>query len=184
MPADGSRGAGWHPEDWIWWHGDAAHPLSQSPVALLLKTGSATNIFRCPMDADNKGRIAAGNNYWYSYSVNGQSTANDGIASSWNGTTGNGWLPFRLGTVHHPSNITIMLAEEPTAFTPNEFPPPYQGVPFAELIDDGRWEPGVGANTITMRHSGKGNVNFADGHAQTVDYQFGADPNNINPVSN
>jgi len=75
-----------------------------------------------------------------------------------------------------------MLAEEPAAGTPNEMPPAYSAV-----VDDGRWEPGTGGgggNTITMRHRGKGNANFADGHAQAIDYKFGADPHNTNPVLN
>ena len=80
MPADASNGAGWHGEDWIWWRpGD---PLQRSPVAVVLRTGAATNIFRCPLDLDMTGRIAAGHSFFYSYSINGQGNANHWIASA------------------------------------------------------------------------------------------------------
>jgi len=50
----------------------------------------------------------------------------------------------------------------------------YQGV-----VDDGRWVPD--ANYLTVRHNKRGDVNFADGHAQAVDYCFAIDPNNTLP---
>src|SRR5262249_52402712 len=58
MPSDASRKAGWHQEDWIYWWSDPAHPLSQSQIAVLIKTGMSTNLFRCPLDRDNSGRAA------------------------------------------------------------------------------------------------------------------------------
>jgi prepilin-type processing-associated H-X9-DG protein len=98
------------------------------------------------------------------------------MASSWNGP-GNGWWPFQYGTVRNPV-LKIMLAEEPVSNSPAEMPPTY-----TTIIDDGRWEPPTGGkNTITMHHKRRGNVNFADGHAQTADYKFAADPANTDPT--
>jgi prepilin-type N-terminal cleavage/methylation domain-containing protein/prepilin-type processing-associated H-X9-DG protein len=183
MPSDASRGAGWHTEDWIYW--DGIHPISSSQIARVVKTGATTNLFRCPMDRDNKGRQAQGSIYYYSYSVNGQNSLEvagnetvGGMASSWNGTSGNGWLPYKFSQVHNPS-AKIMLAEEPTAATPNEMPPGY-----ANVIVDGRWEPSTtlgGGDTITMRHNKKGNAGFADGHSETVDYLFAINAMHIDP---
>jgi len=175
MPSNASRKAAWHQEDWIWWWNDPAHLISQSQIAVMVGTGASTNLFRCPMDRDNSGRIAAGQNpqYGYSYSINGQKTVENGMASSWD----NGLVAFKYGNVRNPVR-KIMLAEEPTQPTPDEEPPGY-----TSIIDDGRWEPPpAGKNIITMRHRNKGNVNFADGHARTADYIFAADPNNNDPT--
>src|ERR1051326_4335012 len=48
MPSDGSNMAGWHQEDWIYWRPDPLHPLSQSQIVAILKTGASTNSFLCP----------------------------------------------------------------------------------------------------------------------------------------
>jgi prepilin-type processing-associated H-X9-DG protein/prepilin-type N-terminal cleavage/methylation domain-containing protein len=179
MPADASRGAGWHTEDWIYWNGQ---PFANGQIAREIRTANSTNIFRCPMDKDNSGRKDNQSTYYYSYSVNGQdsgSSTTSGMASSWNGTTGNGWLPYRFSSVVNPS-AKIMLAEEPTKTTPDEEPVGWT----ADVIVDGRWEPGttVGASdTITVRHSGKGNIGFADGHSETEDALFAIQQSHIDP---
>lgn len=185
MPSDASRAAGWHKEDWIYW--DGVHPVSNSQIVKTIRTGASTNIFRCPMDKDNTGRIAQGSMYYYSYSVNGQDSleingtqTTGGMASSWNGTTGNGWLPYRFSNVRNGSQ-KIMLAEEPTKTTPDEMPPGYNG---ANVVVDGRWLPGTtlgGGDTITMRHNKKGVVGFADGHSAKVDYLFVTNALHIDP---
>jgi prepilin-type N-terminal cleavage/methylation domain-containing protein/prepilin-type processing-associated H-X9-DG protein len=187
MPSDASRGAGWHVEDWIYWDGPANEPISSSQIVRTVKTGGATNLFRCPMDRDNKGRQAQGSTYYYSYTVNGQNSTEvngsetiGGMASSWNGTTGNGWLPYKFSLVRNPS-AKVMLAEEPTATTPDEMPPGYGG---NNVVVDGRWLPSttLGAgDTITMRHNKKGNAGFADGHSETIDYLFATNAAHIDP---
>ena len=181
MPSDASRSAGWHKEDWIYW--DGVHPVGTSQIAREIKTGAATNIFRCPMDKDNLGRAAVGATYYYSYSVNGQdsgSTTMGGMASSWNGTTGNGWLPYKFSTVRNAS-MKIMLAEEPTSTSANEMP---AGWGVNQIIVDGRWLPGTtvgGGDTITVRHNKKGNVGFADGHSETEDAIFATQISHTDP---
>jgi prepilin-type N-terminal cleavage/methylation domain-containing protein/prepilin-type processing-associated H-X9-DG protein len=172
MPAEASRIAGFHNEDWIWWR--PGNSVQQSPIAVLINLAGNTNLFRCSMDRDDSGRIAKGAPmYPYSYSVNVNVTSGRGLASSY--ATGV-FVPFKFGDIRNPVD-KIMLAEEPAANTPGEMPPG-----FSTTIDDGHWEPAPGGmNSITMRHSKRGNVNFADGHAQCVDYKYAADPNHSDP---
>jgi prepilin-type processing-associated H-X9-DG protein len=60
-----------------------------------------------------------------------------------------------------------MLAEEPASLSPKDMPEDSQTV-----IQDGRWMPTAG-DALTIRHSGRGNVTFADGHVQAETWQFG-----------
>ncbi len=173
MPADASNSAGWHQEDWIYWRPDPAHPLSQSQVVAILKTGASTNNFLCPMD---RPPYDPSRQYLYSYSLNGQKTVQDGMGSSWNGPGGT-FVAFKFSTIRRPAG-KIMLNEEPTKFSADEMPPTANPT----LVDDGRWEPPPGKNTCTVRHRGRCNVNFADGHALNVDYKFGTNTVNTDPL--
>jgi len=47
------------------------------------------------------------------------------------------------------------------------------------LIQDGRWVPNQ--DPLTLRHGGRADVAFADGHEQAVPWNFGQDPNNSLP---
>jgi prepilin-type N-terminal cleavage/methylation domain-containing protein/prepilin-type processing-associated H-X9-DG protein len=187
MPSNGSR-IGWHQEDWIYWRLSPIPPVAQSlpNSQILLQIKGGTNVFKCPMDVDNSGRVAyaatGATPYDLSYSVNGYTSSGttSSLASTWTGTTGNGWIPSKLGFVHNPAN-KIMLSEEPVSGAITEMPP---GYPATQIINDGRWDPAPGlgnGDTITMRHGKHGNVNFADGHAQVEDYIFASDPNNFDP---
>ena len=185
MPADGSRIMP-EPEDWIYWRLDGTPlPVNQSPILKLINGG--TNLLSCPADLNETARIAARlNAYDYSYSANGYMSSPNvpEIFSTWTGTTGNGWIPSKLTWVHNAAN-KIMLAEEPA--WAGEIPPACLAVNSTTanfIIDDGRWVPGPGVgngNTITTRHNGRGNANFADGHAQIVDYKFAAQAVNFDP---
>jgi prepilin-type N-terminal cleavage/methylation domain-containing protein/prepilin-type processing-associated H-X9-DG protein len=167
MPAYASAENGWHAEDWIYWRGTndpAYHPVSESPVVRLLGMVDPAPLLRCPMDRDAPGRTS----YLYSY------TLNSWVASSF---PGGAFSPYKLRTVTRPTDM-VMMAEECSG--PNDFPP---GV--TKYTDDGRWIPYVaggfpysyyaGGEYLSVRHSRKGNVNFADGHAQAVDYKFCTD---------
>lgn len=196
MPADGSHGAGWHQEDWIYWWGgwnastmppaggSVSPPLAQSPICLMVKysnTNTANSLFRCPTDISDVGR--KNNTGWtpiyeYSYTVNGMGNPEGtpptyGFASSWDPTTGQ-WIPFKYSRARHPGDL-IMLAEEPSDITGNEMQPPNT----YKILDDGRWEPGP--NAITVRHNNKGNVAFADGHSERVDTPFAKLPQHNDP---
>ncbi|HEY4416490.1 MAG TPA: DUF1559 domain-containing protein [Verrucomicrobiae bacterium] len=180
MPADASHGAGWQREDWIYWQGGSgllapspggqiSPPLGQGQIAQMIKvsnTNTVNSVFRCPSDISNVGRIAyAAKTGWtpffnYSYSVNsfGDGVSTFGAASTW--ITGK-WIPYKYTTIRHVA-ACVLLCEEPTAITPDEEP-----VGITTMIDDGRCQ--LGNNGITMRHNKKGNVGFADGHAERID---------------
>jgi prepilin-type N-terminal cleavage/methylation domain-containing protein/prepilin-type processing-associated H-X9-DG protein len=174
MPSDGSR-IGHHDDDWIWWQ--VGQVVAKSPILVAMK--GTTNSMRCPMDRDDSGRKAleaAGTPaYWFSYTANGYSVTINGVGmlrgvvSSWAANPGVYSLQ-KLGNVRNPAN-KLMLVEEPAAV--GDLPP---GMANPNLID-ARW---IGAgDSITTRHSKKGNANFADGHAEPVDYKFASDTNHI-----
>jgi prepilin-type N-terminal cleavage/methylation domain-containing protein/prepilin-type processing-associated H-X9-DG protein len=169
MPAYASSAAGWHDADWIYWRTPAAlgQEIWRSPVVQALGMRDPTNLFRCPMDLDSKVRETV---YPYSYTLNKQAKT-PGIASEYNPN----FIAYKLSLVRRAA-AKIMLAEEPTA--PSDLPRGY-----TTLADDGRWEPPPdGKNVITIRHRGKGLVNFCDGHAEAKDYLFAADPLNNDPA--
>jgi prepilin-type N-terminal cleavage/methylation domain-containing protein/prepilin-type processing-associated H-X9-DG protein len=187
MPSDASGGAGWAPEDWIFWRPtgplDKQESFDNGQIALQVKESGNSNsnllntIFKCPLDTGSPVDPPPSYYpliYYASYSVNSQgdgSPTNHGVASTW--TTGS-WQPNKVTGVRHPSDC-VLLFEEPRNQTPNEMPPGGPWVP----IDDGRWS--GGGNTITVRHDGKGNVTFVDGHSERESYQFVQDPDHINP---
>lgn len=171
MPGYASGSQGWREEDWIYFRNEPAHPVSESPVVKLLGVKDPAGLFRCPMDLTNRlGRTS----YPYSY------TCNTWMASQYNGTT---FVPTKLGTVLRPAG-KIMLVEEATG--PNDFPPARN-----KMADDGRWIPELaggypistfsGNNNLSMRHNKRGNVNFADGHAEAVDFRFSTNALNVLP---
>jgi prepilin-type processing-associated H-X9-DG protein len=63
-----------------------------------------------------------------------------------------------------------MLAEEQASFGRGEVSDLARNI-----INDGRWVPsdGTGGDVLTSRHNKKANVGFADGHVQSVLWQFG-----------
>ena len=180
--------AGWpqdyHPEDWIYWRPAGfstaegpAPAAGGSPIATMLSAGQSTNIFRCPRDLSDQLRDASATAqgsppYGFSYTFNGTGTG-IGMATIFSGP-GSDATPsyFKLAGVYRPTD-KIMLAEEPGSDA--ERPP---GNTRTEL-EDGRWLPkGPGASswngkTVALRHNKTtGNVNFADGHAQQIPWQW------------
>ena len=196
MPADASHSAGWHAEDWIYWWGNwnastlppagssFSPPLAQSPISQMIKysnTNLVNTVFRCPADTSDKGRIA--NTGWtpiyeYSYSINGMgdptgTPPTTGFASMWDGPN-NSWVPYKYTRPLQPSSL-IMLVEEPTDVTSLE----QQPANTYKIIDDGRWEPGP--NGVTVRHNTRGNVAYADGHAERVTTPYALLPQHNDP---
>lgn len=175
MPGYASGVNGWHAEDWVYWRATndpgGYHPVSESPVVRLLGMADPRALFRCPSDLDRAGRTS----YQYSY------TLSTHIASNFNGDQ---MQPFKLTTVNRPSGI-IMSAEEATG---GDFPPGRN-----KTADDGRWIPELlggypvilytGNNVLTTRHTGKGNVNFCDGHAEAVTWRFCTNYMNVLPFN-
>jgi prepilin-type N-terminal cleavage/methylation domain-containing protein/prepilin-type processing-associated H-X9-DG protein len=179
LPSDASRvrNPSTAPDMWVWWNGGAGlYGPDKSPILLVIKAN--TNIFRCPMDnlPASQREASSQNGYHYSYTMNGlvkNGTELAGCASTYNSGSG-AFAARKMTSIRRPTD-KIMLAEEPVST--RDIPAGYPSTAFA---DDGRWVPGLtGPNTITTRHSKRGNANFADGHAQPVDAKFASDPNHF-----
>jgi len=197
-PGIASRRYGFHGEDWIYWRTDT----NEFPGSIWAKSPILTEIpglqkpsMRCPMDKNDDDRIAHmfndGNGiYPFSYSFTGyglDGPAPDGknvgmssVVDTSTGTT-NKYL-FKEGAVHSPGN-KIMLAEEPGSLSARDAP---QDTPSdANPVSDGRWIPasinGYAPDFLTIRHGGKADVTFADGHVSPVTWEFGNDPANSQP---
>jgi prepilin-type processing-associated H-X9-DG protein len=113
--------------------------------------------------------------YLFSYSFNGYGLnsggKNLGMSSVMDSSSGAtvAYL-FKEAAVHNPSQ-KIMLAEEPGSLNPSDTP----DVGHNPIVD-GRWVPD--GDPLTIRHGGKADVTFADGHVLPVTPDFGADTNN------
>jgi prepilin-type N-terminal cleavage/methylation domain-containing protein/prepilin-type processing-associated H-X9-DG protein len=199
FPGAASKNQGFHSEDWIYWRqpggidtvtGLKILPLNQSQIISQLRTGNATNIFRCPMESQLNGDASQPAlspptyPYFYSYSFNNYNAGN--AATSTHGM-GLNWLttgPFNFkSTSVRSSGMKIMMAEEPVTLSPLDNPgPTYVG---QNLVDDGYWAPNttLGAgNFLTKRHSGRGNVAYADGHAEALPWGYCTNINYIDPT--
>jgi prepilin-type N-terminal cleavage/methylation domain-containing protein/prepilin-type processing-associated H-X9-DG protein len=183
FPGQASQHDGYEAADWIYWRTNTAlyPPLQKSPIVTQLSSGVNTALFRCPLDTSDRDRLtqaeAANGPYLYSYSLNGSgldafpdANLNMGMASVF---TGGHHLPFRDNRMRRPAT-KIVLAEEPGSVSGGDNPYPSIGV-----INDGRWIPnGTETDWLTIRHGGKANVTFGDGHVEAVTPAFGADTNN------
>jgi len=187
---------GAHESDWIYWRlpyttfaDGRTNVLANSPVIVELGTKGTTNLFRCPLDLDNSGRIARAASlglpvYWFSYGFTSFSYTggvNHGFTTKVvRGVT----MPFKQADVKSPS-IKIMTAEGESSYLTNEAPPP--GIVHTEsILCTGRWQPFNTAitapeNYLTIRHGGKGNVTYGDGHAGPVSWTYCTNVNNMQP---
>jgi prepilin-type N-terminal cleavage/methylation domain-containing protein/prepilin-type processing-associated H-X9-DG protein len=173
MPSDASRirDPSTAPDMWIWWNGVAGlYGPEKSPILLTIK--ASTNIFRCPMDnlPANQRESSSLNRWNFSYTMNGYVKGGvelAGCGSTYKSSSSSGAFVARILTSIRRPSEKIMLAEEPVST---------RDIPdgFTTYADDGRWAPP--GNTVTTRHSKRGNANFADGHAQPVDAKFAKDP--------
>jgi prepilin-type N-terminal cleavage/methylation domain-containing protein/prepilin-type processing-associated H-X9-DG protein len=172
---------GFHNEDWIYWRTNTIYPrVEKSPIVATLGSVSR-DLFRCPLDLNDKERPAVlpDGPYLYSYTLNSHNltsaNVNEGMASIFIGPqTAPIGFPFKMSRVRSPA-LKIMLVEERTSVGPAESVPAAGG----PLIDDGRWLPG--GNWLTARHNRKGDVNFADGHAESVKPEYADDPAHHDP---
>jgi len=182
FPGPGSRNDyGFHREDWIYWRTNTAlyPPVEKSPILTTLANATPA-LLKCPADDDSE-RLAYNYGddqgpYLYSYSftsygLNDDSTANYGMSSIF--TSDPRAYPFKESVVRNPSS-KIMLPEEPGSTNPRDCPEGYM------FLRDGRWVPPAG-DTLTVRHGGRADVTFTDGHVQAVDWQWGIDIQNSRP---
>ena len=194
FPGLASRLNGFHPEDWIYWRTNTSlyPPVEKSPI--LRSMGSTgLSLLRCPADLNDIARLSvpipSDGPYLFSYSLTGYGLGltgygldgdhNYGMSSVFVGDANHPTAyPFRSASVHNPAG-KILFAEEPSSAGGADNPPPSNGLP----IQDGRWLPGNSGTSdfLTMRHAGKADVAFADGHVAAVDWQFGTNQANSRP---
>jgi prepilin-type N-terminal cleavage/methylation domain-containing protein/prepilin-type processing-associated H-X9-DG protein len=177
--------------DWIYWRtNNPPYTLEKSPIVAMMGSWDAS-LFRCPLDKDDSGRIALGPPYYmYSYSFNSVVPEYQEQAVAFDGNLGfatafsNSGAPklFKTSRVRNPA-AKIMLGEEPSVNRPGEMPPGY-----STIINDGQWavRNTVGLtvdhfidNTLTMRHGGKAEVLYGDGHARPASYREAENTNSV-----
>jgi len=175
---------GFHPEDWIYWRTNTMYPqFEQSPILTAIPDLQKPSL-RCPLDISDADRLASDyaqtyGPFLFSYGFNGYGLdangKNFGMSSVVDASTGttNKFL-FNEGQVRNPSG-KIMLAEEPGSVAGWDSPG-------GNIIKNGRWVPGTltgwEPDLLTVRHGGKGDVTFADGHVLPETFDFGSDTNN------
>jgi prepilin-type N-terminal cleavage/methylation domain-containing protein/prepilin-type processing-associated H-X9-DG protein len=181
FPGCASRGIyGFQPQDWIYWRTNMV--FEQSPIFNAI-SGASRGTFRCPLDNDDTGRLLYNYGdtqgpYLFSYSLTGYGLDDSGnnsvgissVAQTQGGTTN--FYPFRASAVRNPA-LKIMMAEEPGSTASSDSP---DGV---SIIEDGRWIPT--SDALTIRHGGKADVTFADGHVEPVTPEFGTNIVNSEP---
>ena len=179
FPGIASRHYGYQSSDWIYWRTNTAlyPPFEKSPILTSIP-GLQKPSLRCPLDDSDIDRLNSTQfqdgygPYLFSYSFNGygldDNGNNLGMSSVVDTSSGTAiaYL-FKEGSVRNPAN-KIMLAEEPGSRAEN-----------GALINDGRWEAPI--DPLTIRHGGKADVTFTDGHVQAVDPDFSSDVNNSEP---
>jgi prepilin-type N-terminal cleavage/methylation domain-containing protein/prepilin-type processing-associated H-X9-DG protein len=175
---------GWRPDDWIYWWPSPPYPgPEQSPIFIAIgsKDTNASGLYRCPMDRATQGR-----QYPYSYTLN---TINgNGLDlgfGSW--YEGSGKVHYFKNSQVRNASLKMMVVEEPILTTADDMP---SG---GGVADDGHWMPfkvndaqGTlaknGGNTLTIRHNGKANVNYGDGHAAATVYTQATNADNVVPT--
>lgn len=165
FPTPGSKQVyGPQPEDWIWWQ--YGRGVENSSIVRFISHFNAA-LFTCPMDQRalslQPQGFVAGDPYRYSYSFTSYDLTNGvnpGMATIIDQDLD--VFPFKAAQIKGAST-KIMLVEEDD-----------------KTIDDSRWVPK--ANLISSRHSGRGNIIFADGHAEAQGPQFGQEPVNSDPT--
>lgn len=184
-----------HLEDWIYWR-PAPYPVvngitmspDKSQIISNLGSVASTNIFRCPLDKDSKNRGVPNEGILYAYSYemvcyNLNGTQNEGFASIVD-LNGKAHL-FKSGAVHNPAGKFMMAEPVADATNPQDAPPPdYPGAK-DWVVESGRFEPLNGGrpdNYLTLRHSGKADLTFGDGHVEGQPWWFGT--NAVNSQAN
>jgi prepilin-type N-terminal cleavage/methylation domain-containing protein/prepilin-type processing-associated H-X9-DG protein len=184
FPACASRNTyGFQAEDWIYWRlSRPTYPVRDSLIVSQIGSGNATtNLFRCPLDRDDRQRLIEtgppGSDpgpYVMSYSMTSLGLVNNksgGITSVKSGA----WYPFKQSAVLNPAK-KMMIAEEQTVIRG-----PESSDPNRNILNDGRFVPG-GSDVLTSRHNKRANIGFADGHATSAKWQFGDDIKNSDPT--
>jgi len=173
-------GAGSDPADWIYWEdtppgSNTARDINLSPLAPYLGIPVNREVLKCPSDT---GARRAGVTYEFSYSSNYLITR---LPDSFGAYPGESSAPLRVTEIVNASDKILLIDESP------------------QTVDDGCWAwmstLGSGENIISVRHmkrqeqiqlltqpnAGRGNVCFADGHAEYIERKKSFDANNYDP---
>jgi len=156
------------PEDWVWWQvtsGPSGFTMRNPGQGSVIKYLGQyqPRLLRCPADRNADSRETAWKSnpgveqYFYSYSLNAFS--DQGMASYISRDRSTIYLN-KGSRVRNPSG-KVMLAEEKGAANDG---------PGSAVIDDGRWVPP--GYPLTSRHAGRANVAMADGHTESVPYNY------------
>ena len=189
-----------HLEDWIYWRagGNMATIngvqmiLNKSTLVTQLGTGGSSNMFRCPMDTDDKDRITYAQSgdgpYLFSYEMVSFNLAN-GLGSGVTtiiDLTGKAYY-FKSTQVRRPSQK--LMAVEPVArLIPTDEPPIEKALGSTWVVQCGRFEP-FGSDKVTlnnflsMRHNKRSNSTFADGHAEAVGQNYATNIVYLDPTN-
>jgi len=156
------------PEDWIWWQ--YGREVARSTIGKYVGLFNP-GLFTCPADRRAKSlQVQAylpNEPYRYSYALTSYDLTNGvnpGMATII--AQDRQSCPFKVSAIKNPA-IKMMLVEEDD-----------------QTIDDPRWVPvGRGANLVSARHRGKGDITFADGHVEAVTPSFGTNLINSHPTN-
>ena len=180
-----------HLEDWIYWRAGAnmqtvnnvLMTLNKSPLVTLLGTGGSTNMFRCPMDLDDKDRIAYAQGgdgpYLFSYEMNSfnvNGTTSVGLTTII--TLGGQAYYYKSTAVHNPSG-KLMVVEPVARLVPTDEPPIERALGDTWVVQCGRFEAfGTSPpyttpnNFLSIRHNNRSDATFADGHCEAVGQNY------------
>jgi prepilin-type N-terminal cleavage/methylation domain-containing protein/prepilin-type processing-associated H-X9-DG protein len=177
-------------EDWVYWQNQAPRTLDKSLIYTIIGNTDTTNLFRCPMDKYD-GPLRR---YPLSYSLNtidnypGPSGVNMNLGFGSAGSKSHVNPPYNYfkSTMIKNAPLKMMVAEEPIMDIVGDNPKSTGGG--AAIALDAHWEP-VDASknfqkndTLTVRHSGRANVNYGDGHAATAFYWEATNVDNVVPA--
>lgn len=189
-------GAFTQPEDWVHWQPD--RDASDSSIRPYL--GGDFNVLKCPLGlGDRRGAVSTLPPYPFSYSLNiwmtGVNYTRPGYATPY-------WEPaaHKLTQVRHSSRKILAVEEDSSAINDGAwFPPNYGGdpvtpgrrfFPSGRHDGDGREFPSTysSGEEGLLSNSRRGNVLFADGHAEFFRrenslYSYFVEPNFYSPTS-
>jgi prepilin-type N-terminal cleavage/methylation domain-containing protein/prepilin-type processing-associated H-X9-DG protein len=163
---DPVSGAPYRAEDWIYWQ--LVRDKTQSRIAPALG-GFMDKVLHCPSDEpENHTRKISPDPYPYSYTMNMGMSSDPGVASQIGGRV------VKITAIKHASEKILMCDEDERS------------------LDDGNFNPFlVGTNIenfLATRHDrqqqgikARGNVSFADGHADYVSREYIQDKRHYDP---
>ncbi len=188
-------------DDWIYYRTyppySTAFPPQNSPIVrelghVAVYTNAAgvsgASLFTCPLDRVPLAQRGddGGGKYPFSYTLNSVALSG-GPDYGFTSIGAKSWyqppyLYFKSTAVRRPAQ-KMMVAEEPVVGQPWDMPPG-----FSSVAGDGRWVPVDPSknfqkqNTLTVRHAGRANCNFGDGHAETVFWWQATNADNVVPT--